>query len=423
MTLTILLILFFLLFTVLTFRNFSLAVLLYIGFLPSYLIRFTVGGVPSTLLEGMFCILLGVWILQRRYQRSLFLRTILSQNPFLPIGIALFLLAAFFSIFISPDTRTALGIYKAYFIEPILFFCIVLTTAVDKKFVINSMIALAWSAAVIAAIAIFQKRTGMWIPHPWNIERRVTSIYPFPNAVGLYLAPIIPLVIGLAIEKFKNKKKPIGYSLLAIGSLASLLAVFFAKSTGAIVGLLGSALGIGLWCRKTRSLTIGLSTAGILIFLFAPSPSSLVDELTFNDWSGRVRKTMWMETVEMLKDKPFFGAGLSGYPTAIAPYHRWPFVEIFQYPHNIILNFWTEMGILGLLGFCGIVISFFHAFKYIRTPVSYALSASMIVILIHGLVDVPYFKNDLAMFFWILMALALLHALLHVRQDAQKRVA
>jgi len=31
---------------------------------------------------------------------------------------------------------------------------------------------------------------------------------------------------------------------------------------------------------------------------------------------------------------------------------------------------------------------------------------SMIVIIIHGLVDAPYFKNDLAMMFWLLVALA-----------------
>jgi len=34
------------------------------------------------------------------------------------------------------------------------------------------------------------------------------------------------------------------------------------------------------------------------------------------------------------------------------------------------------------------------------------LMCSMIVIIIHGLVDAPYFKNDLAMMFWLLVALA-----------------
>jgi len=33
------------------------------------------------------------------------------------------------------------------------------------------------------------------------------------------------------------------------------------------------------------------------------------------------------------------------------------------------------------------------------------ISASMLIIFIQGLVDVPYFKNDLAIFFWLLMGL------------------
>jgi len=31
----------------------------------------------------------------------------------------------------------------------------------------------------------------------------------------------------------------------------------------------------------------------------------------------------------------------------------------------------------------------------------------MVVVLIHGLVDVPYFKNDLAILFWIVYALGM----------------
>ena len=33
--------------------------------------------------------------------------------------------------------------------------------------------------------------------------------------------------------------------------------------------------------------------------------------------------------------------------------------------------------------------------------------ASMAALLVHGLVDVPYFKNDLALLFWIIYALGL----------------
>jgi len=33
------------------------------------------------------------------------------------------------------------------------------------------------------------------------------------------------------------------------------------------------------------------------------------------------------------------------------------------------------------------------------------LLCSMVVIVVHGLVDVPYFKNDLAVMFWLMIAM------------------
>ena len=104
----------------------------------------------------------------------------------------------------------------------------------------------------------------------------------------------------------------------------------------------------------------------------------------------------------MLRDHPFFGAGLAGYPKIFSPYHKATYIEIYQYPHNIILNFWSELGLLGLIALLWLIIQF------TRTALQqkqYRLLACMLVIVIHGLVDVPYFKNDLAVFFWLLIAL------------------
>ena len=33
-----------------------------------------------------------------------------------------------------------------------------------------------------------------------------------------------------------------------------------------------------------------------------------------------------------------FGAGFGGYPTVFDPYHKKRFIEIFQYPHTIVLT-------------------------------------------------------------------------------------
>jgi O-antigen ligase len=106
----------------------------------------------------------------------------------------------------------------------------------------------------------------------------------------------------------------------------------------------------------------------------------------------------------MLKEHMFFGAGLGAYPEIFRPYHLATSIEIFQYPHNIFLNFWSETGLLGVGAFIWICITWIRlAWK---NPYHRLYLLPLCAILIHGLVDVPYFKNDLAFLFWIFALLA-----------------
>ena len=52
---------FLILFAYFSWRNLLLATTFIVAFLPTYLIRFDVGPIPFTLLEGMILVLFGVW--------------------------------------------------------------------------------------------------------------------------------------------------------------------------------------------------------------------------------------------------------------------------------------------------------------------------------------------------------------------------
>ena len=83
-------------------------------------------------------------------------------------------------------------------------------------------------------------------------------------------------------------------------------------------------------------------------------------------------------------------------------------IEPLLYPHNIIFNFWLEIGLAGLLAFGWTIALFFNAgFSQLRRGdwLTLGMMAAMVVILVHGLVDVPYFKNDLAALFWVVVGL------------------
>lgn len=392
-------------FGVVSWKNFDRAMEALFFALPLYVVRTSIGPVPTTLLELFILTLAVVWIAKGGVREAQTLARELwhsGSGRWLIVSVSLFFGAAIIGVAVAPDMRVALGLFRAYWIEPLIVALIVATRVRTSKQMARLFGALALSAGSIAAVAVVQKFTGWQIPAPWDMERRATSIYPYPNAVGLYLAPIIPLAM------YYGRK----HAVVCITTVLLLIAgVVSAKTEGALVALAAVALVAGfLWNARTRAAALLVCIIGLAIFAVLPTQTkdTVVRTLTLRDWSGKVRKSVWSESVAMLSDRPILGAGIGGYKTALEPYHKADYLEIFLYPHTVILNFWTETGLLGALSFILLVGWFFFALA--RSPVPrelrWALAASMAIILIHGLVDVPYFKNDLAVFFWMLIALA-----------------
>ncbi len=426
MLLGVLLILFFACFFYLASRNLLWGLILIAAFLPSYLIRFEILGIPLTVLEGMILISAAIWLIKSGRKNLKSQISNLKNYREWRAAIGLFLLAATVAVFVSPDLRAALGIWKAYFIEPALFFLVLVTTVKNRVEAEKIILGLVLGALPVAIFAVIQKFTGWLIPNPfWAAEatRRVTSVFGYPNAVALYLAPIVPFCIYLLIkvlkeQRTKNKEQNqkmffIACSLLlALGSF--LLAIIFAQSAGALLALATVAALAGLIYKKTRYWAVGVVVLFFLIVPFTSFREPLSQEVLLRGRSGQLRLNMWGETVEMLRARPIFGAGLAGYQSAVEPYHILNWAEIYLYPHNLFLNFWTETGLAGLAGFLLLVLNFYRlGIKRTRNDelgirnqgLMLALLAAMTVILIHGLVDAPYFKNDLAIMFWLLLGL------------------
>ncbi|MEK7606725.1 MAG: O-antigen ligase family protein [Patescibacteria group bacterium] len=412
---------YFFLFAFFSWRKFSWALLFVVATLPSYLIRFSAGGFPMTVLEGMIYIVFLVWCI-RHFRTAK--AAIPPRSILLPIGF--FLLAATVAVFVSPDMRAAAGVWKAYFFEPILFLLPLLFALRTREVSPASVMrVLSVSVMLLSSFAFFQKLTGFWIPSPWAEEsvRRVTSIFAYPNALGLFLGPLVLLFTGRLFPSRAASVKgatAIGYWLLTL--LASLLVIVWAHSTGALVGIAAGLIFLFLLLLlKHRNrirrfhftfYLLPFTFSMILAVGFIFKTPALRDELLMRDWSGQVRRTIWGETRQMLRDHPISGAGLAGYQTGIEPYHRAKYIEIFLYPHNILLNFWSEVGLLGVAGFFWLMIFFFRrAWKFFlgkdreRAIAAASAMAAMIALLVHGLVDVPYFKNDLSVLFWIIYAL------------------
>ncbi len=389
------------------------AVLTFPLLLPAYLLRTKIGPLPTTLLElGFLALVLAVTL---RTKKTRWSDGIKMLRPW-RYALLLWILASAIAVIVAPDKIAALGLWRAYILEPIVYLILLKSYLIDESdrwLVIKSLVA---TTIFIAVWSVFQFTTNIGIPAPWNVGlslRRATGPFPFPNAVALYCAPLAVLFFGLAVFP-QHSARATRYAARLfplIGFISATVATLLAKSVGGSIAILSCILLVLLWKRKTRLPTIGAVLLGAIVLFSVPQlREPTIKTLSFQNWSGRVRVWMWQETADMLKDRPIFGAGLGGYPATFAPYHKKTFIEIFQYPHNILLNLWTETGLPGIFAFILIVITWIRlTLKYEVRGTRYASSIisilPLLAILIHGLVDVPYFKNDLAFQFWILAAL------------------
>ena len=119
------------------------------------------------------------------------------------------------------------------------------------------------------------------------------------------------------------------------------------------------------------------------------------------------RYSLWDTADKMISSSPVLGKGLFGFKTDFDSYNTDPNLASLDFPHNIFLNFWVETGLLGLLSFVGISTYLaWDAIKNRREVWKIGLLLFLVAIYVHGMVDVPYLKNDLALLFWITCAAA-----------------
>lgn len=395
-------------------RNFKWAVATFIVTLPFYWIRFAFGPLPTTLLEWSFGLLFFIWLIRYARQDLPVIRQTIQQHRFFFVLLGVFFISSIAGVLVSDMVILSLGQWRAYFLEPILLFFVLLgrRKEISSKEIIWFLLVATLSVSIYA---IVQKFTGWGISTPeWTkLEtRRVTAFFLSPNAVGLFLGPIIILMIYMLVEKVSWWKKIFQHSFQQKKSLVvsvilflSLLAVLFTKSEGTMIAL-GAGVATILFLMGWKKTVVGLVLIGIVgCGVVSPIRSAVL----FQDKAGQNRLTLWRYSWNFFTESPknfLFGAGVRQFFRKIQkPHYDVKKMERLIYPHNIIFNFWSEIGLFGVLSFMGMLGYLFREtfYKLKKNKLWGAtLVAMLVAIVVHGLVDVPYFKNDLAMLFWIL---------------------
>jgi len=369
---------------------------------PAYVIRWHVGPLPTTLLEVAILAAIAVFAVETVQQRL----PIEWRGPLTAPAILL-IVAGAISVLVSGDHRGALGLYRAYFLEPAAFFLVVgavASTARRAGLILVGFGAGAAVAAILNIAVVFDA-----IRH--HVLDLATTppvvIYQTANAVALYLIPLIAMAAAILVAGRGRAERWLSGLFLAVALPACLLSF----SRGGYLALGAVALGVALSHRWAKVLIPGVVVAALAVSQVPLIRHRIAYELQAvpgNTLDFRLR--IWGQTLRMLSHSPVLGIGLSYYQQAMGPY--WQDLPRVIYPHNIVLNFWAVTGLLGLAGFFWLAIRAFmlgwrgwrrHPAEW--RPYDLGVMLVLVSVVVHGLVDVPFFKNDLSFEFWALLGI------------------
>ena len=398
---------------------------------PLYIVRcrnfsWCTSPIPFTLLEVLIIITIFFWFFNKLISKKSLSSSLKKIAPIFKILFLIFFLSSLVATFIAPDKYAALGAFKAYIFEPLVFAFICFDYMQEKN---NKVIVLSLAfSAIWLGFLVFLEYIFHFSPVNQNeylLRGRVGGVYTTSNAVALFLAPILFVVLGKIFDLSKKKEKlrdVVSLYLLTLSVFAATIGVLLSGSRAGIFGVF-YGLVLFLVLKNTveknnerllvifqRIIKYVLPILIIFITLFLFNSRYFADLNSRNNIFPGInpRLCLWEGSTKLIASNPIFGSGLDGFQDVYKNY-RTCSQEVLNYPHSVILNFWTEIGIFGLISFLGII--FLVSYKILKSNkislTAVGIVCSFTAMFIHGLLDVPYFKNDLSLVFWVIVALAM----------------
>ncbi len=367
-------------------------------FLPLYLFRIKLSFFSTNILEILIIGSIFWWLLffQPKTKWVFFYN---NYKRYIISG-GLILLGLFVSAFLNGNVLQSLGIIKGWFLLPIAFMLII-ANVIPKERAENIFIAYAYSSFSVATIALAYLILGKV-----TYDNRLAAFYNSPNYLAMQLAPGIIILFWRYFFSGKQKKE------IAM-AVITLVALLFTASYAAFVAVFLGTVMI-LWQKKEFfTKKKNLKAIILLLFIFISLLSFQLDKPKFkslmsldNRSSLASRRMIWKSARKIGSDNAIFGIGAANFQEKYLAYQKFfpPYLEwAVPHPQNIYFNFWLSGGILGLGGFLSLV---FFLLKDLwinknQDKLRILVLGILTYILIHGLFDSTYFKNDLAVLFWL----------------------
>ncbi|KKP97331.1 MAG: hypothetical protein US25_C0019G0010 [Candidatus Moranbacteria bacterium GW2011_GWE1_36_7] len=374
--------------------------------MPLYLIKINVFNIPTNILE---LLALSSIILVVVNDKKLFLKKILELPMIFIFSCFLIVFGLLLSIFFNNNHLVGLGILKGWFILPILF-SFMLYLKLDLTLNIEKIYkSIFYSTTAVSIIAIFYKLFEIT-----TYDSRLSAFYLSPNHLAMYITPGVFFGLYFMLISILQKHSFKKIFLHAMLLIILLISLYYTYSYAAWLALLGSLIIVSLTVKPFKKIILAIILfifiCGLLLFVSQKNSPKMISLLDLSSRSSLTsRETIWKVSIQLIKNNPFIGIGPGNFQSSYLAMQKYypPYLEwAIPQPHNVFLAFWLQAGLLGLIGFLLLLYFIFTTlWQLLRNKKSAALAAPLfgffLYTILHGLIDTPFWKNDLAFLFWI----------------------
>jgi O-antigen ligase len=354
------------------------------------------------------------------------------------------LLVASLSLFTLADPAYAKDSFRLYrwaIVLPVLFYFMLADVIRSRRGLLRLADFFVVGAVIVSLVGLWQFAQDTNVLDVQGVSR-IKSVYQHPNNLALYLGRVAPFVGCMALFLPWGWRKglyglatlPLGATLLLTFSRGAWVAVVLAMVVGIFAAVRWGGVTLGVWGRLHRRVRIGVIVAIAAILVVAAVvvvPTLPQRILTAQSLSMRVLH--WKSALKMIRDHPVTGVGIDQFSNQFQrPDYKYREREqdrelYTAHPHNFVLDYWVSLGIMGVFVLVWLLWRYFRvAVTRVKQmaqegdPVGRALAlgllASMVVFLVHGMVDNSYFLMDLASIFWL--SCGMLHVIIN-HQDTK----
>ena len=375
--------------------------------LPSYLMRFTLFGIPTNVLEVILALFILLNLLQtyNRSKKTVFqhILDLWHNHRFIVLGGVLLAIGSILSATHATDLLSSMAIIRSWIVLPFAYaLSLLLLRQRDMSravsYVPHSLVLL---GVLLSIVSFLQLGFGNS-----TYDGRLTGVFQSPNQLAFLL---VPSTIASLYLWLKTRTHQFFLALFAI--LAALGMTF---SHGAWYSL-GIALFLTAIMHLVNSshftrLPLVLAILSILIsvslpWLTAHNSLNSLEQTTRSSLTSRL--AIWKVAGDIALDHPLYGIGPGEFLTKYLAYQEYypPYQEwAVPQPHNTYWAFYLQTGLLGLVGFLMIL---FGVSNNMSQKSAWYTHALLFYVVVHSLVDTLYWKNDLSLLLWIIVLLSI----------------